>query len=140
MRLLLVWLIDALSLLAVAYLLPSVSISGFYAALITALVLGLLNALIRPLLVLVTLPITVLTLGLFTLVINALLFWFVASFVDGFEVTGFWSAFWGALLYSVISSVASWLILPRQRPLQQVQPPAPQPPPTDYIDSTSRRL
>ncbi len=134
MRLALVWLINALSLLAVAYVLPSVSFAGFYAALITALVLGLLNTLIRPLLVLVTLPITVLTLGLFTLVINALLFWFVASFVDGFHVAGFWSAFWGALLYSAISSVASWLLIPR--PLQRGR----QPPPADYIDSTSRRL
>jgi putative membrane protein len=137
MRLLLVWLINALSLLAVPYFLPSVSIDGFFAALITALVLGLLNTLIRPLLVLVTLPITILTLGLFTLVINALLFWFVASFVDGFHVTGFWSAFWGAMLYSVISSVASWLLIPR--PQSPRQPPQP-PPPADYIDSTSRRL
>jgi putative membrane protein len=137
MRLLLVWLINALSLLAVPYVLPSVSIDGFYAALITALVLGLLNTLIRPLLVLVTLPITIVTLGLFTLVINALLFWFVASFVDGFHVAGFWSAFWGALLYSVISSVASWLLIPRQQPPRQ---PPQQPPPADYIDSTSRRL
>jgi putative membrane protein len=113
MRLLLVWLINALSLLVVAYFLPSVSVASFYIALITALVLGLLNTLIRPVLVLITLPITILTLGLFTLVINALLFWFVASFVAGFQVAGFWSAFWGALLYSVISSLASWLLIPR---------------------------
>ena len=137
MRLLLVWLINALSLLAVPYVLSSVSIAGFYTALITALVLGLLNTLIRPLLVLVTLPITILTLGLFTLVINALLFWFVASFVDGFHVAGFWSAFGGALAYSVISSVASWLLIPRAQPPRQ---PPQQPPPGDYIDSTSRRL
>jgi len=129
MRVLLIWLINALSLLAVAYLLPSVSVASFYIALITALVLGLLNTLIRPVLVLITLPITILTLGLFTLVINALLFWFVASFVAGFHVAGFWSAFWGALLYSVISSLASWLLIPRS-----------QPPAKDYIDSTSRRL
>src|SRR5450759_3734918 len=88
MRLLLVWLINALSLLAVPYVLPSVSVDSFYIALVTALVLGLVNALIRPLLVLVTLPITILTLGLFTLVINGLLFWFVASFVEGFRVAG----------------------------------------------------
>ncbi len=113
MRLLVVWLINALSLLAVAYFLPSVTVASFYIALITALVLGLLNTLIRPVLVLVTLPITILTLGLFTLVINALLFWFVTSFVAGFQVAGFWSAFWGALLYSVISSLASWLLIPR---------------------------
>ena len=96
MRILLVWLINALSLLAVPYVLPSVSIDSFYVALVTALLLGLVNTLIRPLLVIVTLPITILTLGLFTLVINGLLFWFVASFVQGFHVGGFWSAFWGA--------------------------------------------
>jgi len=132
-RLLLVCLINALSLLAVPYVLPSVSVGSFYAALVTALLLGLVNTLIRPLLVLITLPISILTLGLFTLVINALLFWFVASFVEGFHVGGFWSAFWGAIVYSLISSAASWLLLSRPRPL-------PSPPPADYIDSTSRRL
>jgi putative membrane protein len=135
MRLLLVWLINALSLLAVSYVLPSVSVDSFYAALLTALLLALVNTLIRPLLVLVTLPISVLTLGLFTLVINGFLFWFVASFVEGFRVGGFWSAFWGAIIYSLISSVASWLLLPRPR----LGPPPPQAP-KDYIDSTSRRL
>ncbi|TAK70582.1 MAG: phage holin family protein [Betaproteobacteria bacterium] len=130
MRLVLVWLINALSLLAVPYVLPSVSVASFYIALVTALVLGLLNTLIRPLLLLVTLPITILTLGLFTLVINGLLFWFVASIVEGFRVAGFWSAFWGAIVYSLISCVASWLLIPRPR----------LPPPEDYIDSTARRL
>ncbi len=134
MRILLVWLINAFSLIAVHYVLPSVSVDSFYIALLTALLLGLVNTLIRPLLVIVTLPITILTLGLFTLVINGLLFWFVASFVQGFHVGGFWSAFWGAIVYSVISSVASWLLLPRPGL------PPPPPPPADYIDSTSRRL
>jgi uncharacterized membrane protein YvlD (DUF360 family) len=69
------------------------------------------------------------------LVINGLLFWFVASFVEGFRVAGFWSAFWGAIVYSLISSVASWLLLPRPPRLRP-----PPPPPADYIDSTSRRL
>jgi putative membrane protein len=115
MSLLLIWLINALSLLAVPYILPSVSVGSFYVALVTALVLGLVNTLIRPLLVLVTLPINILTLGLFTLVINGFLFWFVASFVEGFHVAGFWSAFWGAIVYSLISSLASWLIVPRPR-------------------------
>jgi putative membrane protein len=115
MRILLVWLINALSLLAVPYVLPSVSVDSFYIALVTALVLGLVNTLIRPVLVLISLPITILTLGLFTLVINGLLFWFVASFVEGFRVAGFWSAFWGAIVYSLISSVASWLLIPRPR-------------------------
>ena len=143
MRLLLVWLINALSLLAVPYVLPSVRVDSLYAALITALILGLINTLIRPLLVLVTLPINILSLGLFTLVINGLLFWFVASFVEGFHVGGFWSAFWGALAYSVISSVVSWLLIARRPP--PPPPPPPQwpgsgPPPGDYIDSTARRL
>jgi len=115
MRLLLIWLINALSLLAVAWLIPSVSVDSFYAALVTALLLAVVNTVIRPLLVLVTLPINILTLGLFTFVINGLLFWFVASFVQGFRVAGFWSAFWGALLYSVISTLASWLLVPRER-------------------------
>jgi len=136
MRLLFLWLINALSLLAGPYVLPSVSVDSFYAALVTALLLGLVNTLIRPLLVLVTLPITILTLGLFTLVINGLLFWFVSSFVEGFRVGGFWSAFWGAIVYSLISSVASWLLIPRPR----LPPPPPQEPPADYIDSTARRL
>src|SRR3989304_4222116 len=127
MRLLLVWLINALSLLAVPYVLPSVSVAGVYVALVTALLLGLINTLIRPLLLLVTLPITILSLGLFTLVINGLLFWFVASFVEGSRVGGFWSAFWGAIVYSLISSAASWLLIPRRRP------PPPPPPPVDYI-------
>jgi putative membrane protein len=113
MRLLLVWLINALSLLAVAYLLPSVAVESFYAAVIAALLLAIVNTVIRPVLVLITLPVNILTLGLFTLVINGLLFWFVASFVEGFRVAGFWSALLGALFYSVISTLASWLLVPR---------------------------
>ena len=113
MRLLLIWLVNALSLLAVAYLLPSVSVASFYVALITALLLAVVNTVIRPVLVLITLPLNILTLGLFTLVINGLLFWFVASFVEGFRVAGFWAAFGGALLYSLISTFASWLLVPR---------------------------
>jgi len=115
MRLLLIWIINALSLLAVAYLVPSVGVASFYVALVTALLLAVVNTVIRPVLVLVTLPINILTLGLFTFVINALLFWFVASFVEGFRVGGFWSAFWGALAYSVISTLASGLLAPRAR-------------------------
>jgi len=115
MRLLLLWLVNALSLLAVAYLLPTVTVASFYAAVITALLLAIVNTVIRPVLMLVTLPINILTLGLFTLVINALLFWFVASFVEGFRVAGFWAAFWGALLYSLVSTFASSLLVPRPR-------------------------
>jgi putative membrane protein len=80
-------------------------------ALIAALVLGLVNTLIRPLLVLLTLPVTLLSLGLFILVINAVLFWLVSTLIDGFEVAGFWSAFLAAILYSVISWALSSLLL-----------------------------
>ena len=107
---LLVWLINALALLALPYVVPSVRVESFLTALVAALLLGLVNTLIRPLLVLLTLPVTLVTLGLFVFVINALLFWFVASFVQGFAVGGFWSAFFGAIVYALISWAASHLV------------------------------
>ena len=107
---LLVWLINALALLALPYLVPSVHVDTFFTALVAALVLGLVNALVRPILVLLTLPVTLVTLGLFIFVINALLFWFVASFVQGFTVGGFWSAFFGAIVYALVSWAASHLV------------------------------
>jgi putative membrane protein len=116
MKLLLLWLINAGALLMIPYLLPSVSVDSFFTALVTALILGLVNAVIRPIFVLLTLPVSVLTLGLFILVINALMFWFVASFVEGFRVAGFWSAFWGALAYGILSTIFTALLMPPQRP------------------------
>jgi len=106
MRLLFRWILNAGTLLLIAYYLPGVGVSGWYAALITALVLGLINAIIRPILILLTLPINLITLGLFTFVINAALFWFVSTVVEGFEVDGFKAAFLGAF----IMTVASWII------------------------------
>ena len=114
MRLVLVWLVNALALLALPYVFPGVKVDTFGAALIAALVLGLINALIRPLLILLTLPVTLLTLGLFIFVINGLLFWWVGSFVDGFHVSGFWSGFFGAIIYSIISWLLS-MLLPRKQ-------------------------
>lgn len=111
MRLLVTWLINAAALFALPYLMQSVRVESFKTALIAALVLGLVNVLIRPLLVLLTLPVTVLTLGLFIFVINGLLFWAVANFVGGFQVAGFWSAMGAAILYSLISWALSALIL-----------------------------
>jgi putative membrane protein len=111
MHLAIVWLINTVSLIAVAYLMPSIKVADFTTALIAALVLGLVNTIIRPVLVLLTLPVTLLTLGLFILVINGLLFWFVGSFVKGFVVEGFWSGFLGAIVYSVISWLLSGLVL-----------------------------
>ena len=111
MRLLLTWLINAAALCALPFLLSSVSVTNIGAALVAALVLGLVNTLIRPVLVLLTLPVTVLSMGLFILVINALLFWGVATLIDGFHVAGFWSAFIAAILYSIISWALSTLLL-----------------------------
>ena len=111
MRLILTWLINAAALMALPYLMHSVTVTNVGAALIAALVLALVNTLIRPVLVILTLPVTFLSLGLFVLVINALLFWLVATLVDGFQVAGFWSAFLAAILYSIISWALSTLLL-----------------------------
>lgn len=111
MRLLLTWLINAAALFAVPLLMKTVYVENFMVALVAALVLGLVNVLIRPVLVLLTLPVTVLTLGLFIFIVNGLMFWVVANFVSGFYVAGFWSAVAGALLYSLISWALSALLL-----------------------------
>jgi putative membrane protein len=115
MRLLLVWIINAVSLLALPYLFDSIRVDGLVTALIVAVILGLINAVIRPVLVLLTLPITILTLGLFILVINGLMFWFAAYFIKGFHVAGFWPALFGALAYSVISWIATAVLLGGRR-------------------------
>ena len=111
MKLLLVWLINALALIAVAYLMPGVAVSSFGAALLAALVLGLINAVVRPILVLLTLPVTLLSLGLFIFVLNGLLFWMVGTWLEGFEVAGFWSGVFGAILFSLVSWALSALVL-----------------------------
>lgn len=111
MKILLGWAINALCLLALPYLLPAVKIAGFSTAVIAALVLGLLNVFIRPLLFVLTLPITVITLGLFTLVINGLIFWLAARLIDGFEVTSFGWAIVAAIVYSLISWAVSSLLM-----------------------------
>lgn len=106
MAFLLNWLVAALAVAIAAYLLPGISITGFFAALVTALILGLINAFIKPLVVLLTLPINILTLGLFTLVINALLVMLTAVIVPGFLVAGFW---W-ALLFSLVLALVNWAL------------------------------
>ncbi len=105
MKIIVRWLLLAAALLLVANLYPGVSVASFGAALIAAFVLGLLNTLVRPLLVLLTLPVTLLTLGLFLFVINALMFWAAASVLDGFNVAGFTAALIGSLLYSLCGMV-----------------------------------
>ena len=105
MKLIVRWLLLAAALLLLANLKLGVTVASFGAAMIAALVLGLLNTLVRPLLVLLTLPVTVLSLGLFLFVINALMFWSAAGVLDGFKVTGFGAALVGSLIYSLCGMV-----------------------------------
>jgi len=110
MTLLLVWILNAVALLVVAYILPGIVVASFWSAMWAALVLGLINMLVKPLFVVLTLPITILTVGLFLFVINALMFWLAGSILKGFQVNGFWWAVGGALLYSLISGFLTNLI------------------------------
>lgn len=103
MKLLLIWALNALALITVASFVPGIHVDGFTAALIAAFFLGLVNTLIRPLLLLLTLPVTLLTLGLFIFVINGLLFWWVGSVLRGFVVDSFWHGMLGAVLYSIFT-------------------------------------
>ena len=109
------WIVNAAALLLVAYLYPAVQVESFVAAAVAALVLGLVNAVVRPFLVLLTLPVTLLTLGLFLFVINALLFWGVAEIVPGFGVTGFGASLLGSILYSIVTLLTSWLLFTRRK-------------------------
>jgi putative membrane protein len=109
MYLLIRWLIYAVAIVLLAYIVPGISVKNFYSALIAALILGLVNAIIRPLLILLTLPVNILTLGLFTLVINALMLWLVASIVKGFDVKNFVAAFLGALVLWAVSWITNAL-------------------------------
>lgn len=109
MRLLIRWIVNAVALLVVAKLVPGIDASSITTLFVMALVLGLLNAVVRPILLILTFPITVVTLGLFILVLNALVFWLAAAFVPGFSVDGFIAALLGALVFSVVSMVTSWI-------------------------------
>ncbi len=102
MNILISWLIGALAILVTAYILPGVVLTGFVPALAVAVVLGILNAIVKPILVALTLPINVLTLGLFTLVINAVIILLADAVVPGFKVDGFWTAFFFAIVLSVV--------------------------------------
>jgi putative membrane protein len=105
MKLLLKWILSAVALMVVAYLYSGVAVASFTSALIAALVLGLLNTIVRPILVVLTLPVTLVTLGLFLFVINALMFWWASGLLGGFHVTSFTAALIGSLIYSVLGMV-----------------------------------
>lgn len=110
MGFLLQWLVSGLAIIITAYLLPGVAVAGFLAALVTALILGLINAILRPVLILLTLPLNILTLGLFTLVINALLVLLAAAIVPGFAVHGFWWALFFGIVLAIVNAALSPLL------------------------------
>mgnify|MGYP003577477966 CR=1 FL=1 len=105
MQLIIKWLLSAVALLLVAYLYSGVQVSGFGSALIAAAVIGLLNTFVRPVLVVLTLPVTIVTLGLFLFIINALIFWATSGLMDSFHVTGFAAALIGSLIYSLLGVI-----------------------------------
>jgi len=107
MEILIRWVLYSASLLLTAWIVPGITITGFNIALLATALIGLVNIFIKPILLILTLPINILTLGLFTLVINALLLLLVAKLINGFEIAGFWSAFLGALIFSILSVVIS---------------------------------
>ncbi len=111
-RFLLKWFVNIIALFVVIHVVAGVSVNNMGTVLVAALILGLLNAFIRPFLLIMTLPITIATFGFFTLIINGGLFYLAAKFVPGFTVAGFWDAFWAALLFSIISSILSFLLTP----------------------------
>ena len=102
--------VNALAIMLAASIVPGISVDGLVPALVGGLLLGLVSAVVRPVLIILTLPITLITLGLFLLVLNGFCFWLVASIVKGFSVSGFWSAFLGALIVSVVSWTMTALI------------------------------
>ncbi len=114
MKLLIGWLLNALALLGVAYFVPGIHVSSFMAALIAAAVIGLVNMLIKPILLILTLPVTIITLGLFIFVINGVLFWLVGNFLDGFEVKTLIAGIIGAIVYSIISWILSAVVIDKK--------------------------
>ena len=109
-RILFKWLINALALLVTTYLVKGIQVTGVPALLMAAALLGVLNVLIRPILILLTLPINIITLGLFTLIINGAMLWFVSLIIKGFMIQGFWPAVIGALIISIVSWFINWMV------------------------------
>lgn len=104
------WLVSALGFLALPYLIPGISVKGFGTALLLALLWGVVGITVKPILLLLTLPLNLLTFGIFTFIINGFLLWMLGGMIKGFEVHGFWVAVLGALVLSVISSISHWTL------------------------------
>ncbi len=115
MNIFLRWIVNAVALMIIAYIVPGIEVSGWYSAFIAALVLGLINVFLRPLLLILTLPVNILTLGLFTFILNGLLFYFASSIVKGFTVGGFGVALLGSLIMTGINVLAHSIFKRNQR-------------------------
>ena len=109
------WFVNIVALITVVHTVPGIRADRFETAVVAALILGLLNVFLKPLVILLTLPINVLSLGFFTLIINGLMFYLAAKIVKGFTITGFWAAFWGAMIFSIISFLLNLFINPQGR-------------------------
>jgi putative membrane protein len=107
---LLTWLITAISLIVTAYIVPGFAVNSFFAAVIAAVVLGLVNAIVKPILVLLTLPLTILTLGLFLFVVNALTIWLAGAITPGFIVAGFGPALLGSIVLTLVASLINFFV------------------------------
>jgi len=129
------WFVNTLALFIVAYSVPGIGVDRWNTAIVAALVLGLLNAFLKPFILLVTLPITVLSLGLFTLVINGFLFYLAAKLVKGFTIAGFWTAFWGALLFSIVSFLLNLWLNPSRNVAVRFHRSSEPPRPQEYRDA-----
>jgi len=108
-------IINAAALFVVAYFVPGVQVTGIIGAIVAALILGIANAIIKPILIVITLPIEILTLGLFTFIINAVLFWVVGHLGIGLIVHDFWAALWGSIILWLVSWFLSAILAPRRR-------------------------
>lgn len=115
MKLIINWILSAIALLVVAHVVNGFHVSGLASALWAAAVIGLVNATLGLLLKLITLPLTVLTLGIFWLIINAIMLEFASMFAPGFRVAGFWAAFWGAIVLSLVNMLLRWLVWPDRK-------------------------
>lgn len=113
MRFLIKWLVNIIALFAVVNVIPGISVDSYESLTVAALAIGLLNAFLRPVIIIFTLPFTILTLGLFTLFINGAMLYLASKIVAGFHVANFWSAFWAALLFSIISFLLNMLLSPK---------------------------
>ena len=114
MRMLLHWILSALAIWIVSRLVPGFYISGAWAALIAAVFIGLINATLGLFLKIITFPLTIVTLGLFWFVVNAIMIELASAFVPGFHVANFWSAFWGGIVLSIVNMLLKWLVLPNR--------------------------